>query len=158
MNDSSNPLRFRATPLVLELFVPLLVQAAAILVLLLLAVGKPMETLFALIVSVVWLKLSDDKSVQEFGELRAGRRLFAQIGTWLKRDDASAQFDKVLSETLMFEHNVEHEDYMALVTAKGVANFARNAMSFLLQAYMLVTVAFYFIGLVRTYVYWGSGG
>ena len=149
MNDSSNPLRFRTLPLVFELLAPFVVQAAAILALLLITFGDHFNTIVALIASVIWLKMSNDKSVQEFGELRAGRRLFALIGRWFDRDDAQEQFDKVLAETLMFEHSIEHEDYLALVTAKGMANLVRGALSFLLQAYLLVVAALVILGFFR---------
>lgn len=133
--------QFEAMPILMDL-VPVIVQGAAIAILLLLTYEQPLYALTATILSLVWLKTSREDLAQELGELRAKRRLFQSVGEWLDRPNAAEVFDTIYAESLHFEPNVEDTQHDTVVTARGVANFLRAAISFLLHGYLVFVLVF----------------
>lgn len=133
-------LKFKPIPMLLEFLLPISVQIIAIAVLLSLAKDSPLHTMLGLVVSLIWLKVTHNQTVQEAGEIRAGRRLFSTIGKWNNQSDAERLFDEVMADCLMIDP-IEHEDTWALVTAWGMANTVRGALAVVLQLYLLLTVA-----------------
>ncbi|TVQ47149.1 MAG: hypothetical protein EA371_08805 [Gammaproteobacteria bacterium] len=126
--------------MLLEFVLPTSVQTIAIAALLFLAKDSALYTLLAIILSLVWLKVTHNRAVQEAGEIRARRRLFAALGAWNAQENPEQLFDDVMAECLMIGP-IDDEDTWAMITAWGMANAVRGALSVLLQLYMLVTVA-----------------
>lgn len=133
-------MKFKPIPMLLEFILPISMQVFAVLALLFLARESALHTLFAIVACLIWLKVSHNKTVQEAGEIRAARKLFAALGRWSDQEDAARLFDDVMSECLMIDP-IESEDTLALVTAWGMANAVRGALSVLLQLYLLVVLA-----------------
>jgi hypothetical protein len=97
-------------------------------------------TFAAIILSLIWLKVSEENWVQEIGEKRATRRLFVQLGKWLDQEDAEKVFDDAQSKYLMIDGSIESDLHKATVTAAGIANSLRGVASVLARVYLLYVV------------------
>jgi len=117
-----------------------LVQTAGIAALLIAAHGVFLHTLFALVASLVWVKVTTTELPQELGELRVRRKLFATLGEWLGRSDGGDVFDKAYAEHLYMEEGIEAPQYDTVAKAKGMANLWGGILSFVLQCYLLVVI------------------
>lgn len=93
----------------------LAIQVTAISALLVLTYGDLVLTLFATILSIVWLTISRHDIGDELGKLRAYRTLFGKLGEWLGRNDAYDEFDAALSKHMYVDQGIEHTDYSGLV-------------------------------------------
>lgn len=125
---------------VLMALLPVAVQVAGIVTLLAATHEDLAVTLVGTVVALVWLKVTESKLPNTYGELRAQRQLFITLGEWLGRADAVERVDEVLSKALMAEGSIEDNDYKVAVTADGIANTVRELASVLLQAYLLYVV------------------
>ena len=130
--------KFEGTPIALALM-PVVIQVTGIAAFLYVTRGEIIYTFAAIILSLIWLKVSEDKSVQEYGEKRAARHLFGKLGEWLDQENAENVFDDAQSKFLMFDSSIEADEYKAVVTAAGIANSLRGA------AYVLVSVYLVFV-------------
>lgn len=117
-----------------------LIQTGAILILLVLVYGDFQYTLFAVIISLIWIKITSDELPQELGELRVKRQLFQTVGEWLGRIDGGDAFDKAYSDHLYMDEGIEAPRYDAVAKAKGIANLWTGVLSLLLQIYLLVVM------------------
>ena len=109
-------LGFKSLPIALEL-IPVAVQVTGITAFLFVTRKETTYTFAAIILSLVWLKVSENKSPQEYGEKRVARHLFGKLGEWLDQKDATNIFDDTQSKYLMFEGSIEADEYRSLVTA-----------------------------------------
>lgn len=132
-------MKYETTPILLAL-TPVLIQISAILILVLLNLENVTFTIFAIIISLIWLKMAHDEIPQELGELRTNRQLFMTIGEWFDQNDAGQLFDDIQSKYSLLENSVESEETKVLATASGIANVLRELISFLLQVYLLVVI------------------
>ena len=66
--------KFETMPIVLALL-PVAIQVTGIAAFLYVAHGDVAYTFAAIFLSLIWLKVSEDKSVQEYGEKRAARQI-----------------------------------------------------------------------------------
>jgi hypothetical protein len=145
---SGPTLKFQPIPILQEFLLPISIQAVGILTLLILVRDSAPATFASIILSLIWLKVTMKQTVQEAGEIRAGRRLFSTIGTWNNQQGAEHAFDEIISETLMID-SIESEETWALVTAWGLANAMRGAMAAMLQVYLLIAVVLVAVGYYR---------
>ena len=118
---------------------PVLIQVTGVAAFLYVSRGETTSTFAAIFLSLIWLKVSEDRSVQEFGEKRAARYLYGKLGEWLDHNDAEEIFDAAQSKYLLFDGSIEADEYKAVVTAAGIANNLRGT------AYVLVSVYLIFI-------------
>ena len=132
-------LSFKSLPIAMEL-IPVAVQVTGIAAFLFVTREETTYTFAAIILGLVWLKVSENKSPQEYGEKRAARHLFGKLGEWLDQKDAKNVFDDAQSKYLMFEGSIEADEYKAVVTAAGIANSLRGLASFLVNAYLVFVV------------------
>ena len=137
--------KFERMPIVLAVL-PVVIQVVGISVFLYVAREDVVYTFAAIILSLVWLKVSEDKSVQEFGEKRAARHLFGKLGEWLNQEDAKNVFDDAQSKYLMFDKSIEADEYKAVTTASGIANSLRGAANVLVSIYLVYIVFTVFTG------------
>jgi hypothetical protein len=131
--------KFETTPIVLELL-PAVIQVTGIAAFLYVARQEIIYTFGAIFLSLIWLKVSEQKWVQEFGKMRVTRRLFGKMGEWLSQEDAEEVFDDALAEYLMIDRNVDSDDNIAVVTAAGLANTLRGAAYVLVSVYLVFVV------------------
>ena len=131
--------KFESTPIVMALL-PVVIQVTGIAAFLYVTRGDMAYTFTAIFLSLIWLKVSEDKSVQEFGEKRAARHLFGKLGKWLDQDDTEDVFDAAQSKYLMFDGSIEADEYKAVVTAAGIANSLRGTAYVLVSVYLVFVV------------------
>ena len=131
--------KFETMPIVLALL-PVAIQVTGIAAFLYVTRGDIVYTFAAIILSLIWLKVSEDKSVQEYGEKRAARHLFGKLGEWLDKEDAKNIFDNTQSKYLMFDGSIEADEYKAVVTAAGIANNLRGTAYVLVSMYLVFVV------------------
>ena len=131
--------RIEAVPVLMSLL-PVAIQVAGLATLLVAVQEDLALTLIGVVLGLVWLKVTQSKLGDKYGELRAQRLQFIALGTWLGREDAEDRADRIFSETLMTDGGLEDESYKVATTADGIANVARRLASLLLQAYLLYAV------------------
>lgn len=131
--------KYERLPLVLALM-PVAIQAAGIAAFLYVTRQEIIFTFAAIILSLIWLKVSKENWVEDIGEKRATRHLFGQLGKWLDQEDAEKVFDDALSKYLMIDGSIESDDNKALVTAAEIANSLRGTASVLVSMYLLYVV------------------
>ena len=132
-------LKFDPMAIAMEM-IPAAIQAAGIAAFLLLTAQDTFETFVAITLCVIWLKVSENKMAEQFGEFRVKRHLFSALGKWLDKGEAADIFDSALEKYLMFEGNVESDQYKAVVTAAGLANNFRGLVSFVVYSYLFYAV------------------
>lgn len=131
--------KFERMPIALALF-PVVIQVAGITAFLYVAREQIIYTFAAIILSLIWLKVSEDKSVVDFGEKRAARHLFGKLGEWLDQKDAENVFDEAQIKYLMFDSSIESDEYSAVATASGIANTLRGAAYVVVSMYLVFVV------------------
>ena len=136
----ANDLKFEGMPIVLALL-PVVIQITGIAALLYVTQYEVKTTFAAIILSLIWLKVSEDNSVQQYGEKRAARHLFGMLGKWLNQQDAKKVFDDAQSKYLMFDTSIEADEYKAVMTAAGIANSLRGVATVLVTVYLVFEVA-----------------
>lgn len=124
---------------VTELLGPLL-QAATTATLLTLTYSDTVLTLFAIVVSLIWLTVSKGRHADEVTVTRAARDLYIKIGEWLERDDAGEVFDTALAERMKIDQGIEHEDFDGLLLGQNIGNAARALIGYAVQIYLIVVV------------------
>jgi hypothetical protein len=107
---------------------------------LLIAREDAIYTFAAIILSLIWLKVSRIEFSDEYGEKRVARHLFGKLGEWLDQGDAITIFDDAQSKYLGFERNIEDDDYKAIVRWASMADFLRGIASRLLHAYLVFVI------------------
>ena len=132
-------IKFASLPIALALL-PVVIQVTGIAAFLYVTRGEIIYTFAAIILSLIWLKVSEDKSVQEYGEKRVARHLFGKLGEWLDQKNAKNVFDDAQSQFLMFESSIEADEYKAVVTAAGIANNFRGTVYVLVSVYLVFVV------------------
>lgn len=133
-------LKFESLPIAIEL-IPVMVQVTGIATFLYVTWEEIIYTFAAIFLGLIWLKVSEDKSGQEYGEKRAARHLFGKLGEWLDQENAKNVFDDAQSQFLMFDSSIEADEYKAVVTAAGIANALRGTASVLLSIYLVFVVS-----------------
>lgn len=126
-------------PLLMEL-IPVAIQLVGIMTFLYVSRSDYFQTLVAIVSSFIWLKVSNNKIPDEYGEMRLTRHLFGVIGDWLERVEALEEYDKAQSEFLMIEGRLEDDQYKSLITAAGVGNMVRSFAGILLTLYLVVVI------------------
>ena len=139
--------KLKGMPIALALL-PVVIQVAGIAAFLYVAREEIIYTFAAIFLSLIWLKVSEQDWVQDVGEKRATRRLFAQLGKWLDQEDAERIFDDALSKYLMIDGSIESDDNIAVVTAAGLANTLRGAAYVLVSMYLVFIVATILVALI----------
>jgi hypothetical protein len=136
----SNPIKLDATAIAMEL-IPVLVHAAGIVAFLYLTKMDSFQTFVAVFLGLIWLKMSSNRMAEDFGAFRLQRHLFSLLGKWINQDDAEEEFDEALAKYQMITGSIENEEYLAVVTAAGIANFVREMVAFFVSCYLIyVTV------------------
>ena len=118
---------------------PLLIQIIGITAILILSHEDSLYSLFAIIISVIWLKLSDSDVNQKMRKFYAERELFIKIGEWLKQNNAAEIHDKV-QEKYGFDSAIEHNEITASETADAILFNVRLWILFLLYIYLVYVV------------------
>jgi hypothetical protein len=131
--------RIEKVPVLMSLL-PVAVQLAGITTLLVAVRQDLAWTLIGIAAGLVWLKVTESKLQDKYGELRAQRQLFITLGEWLDRADAEKRVDEVISGALMAQGSIEDEDYKVAVAADSIANAVRKLASILLQVYVVIVV------------------
>jgi hypothetical protein len=62
----------------------------------------------AIILSLIWLKISKNKLPDEYGGMLLNRRLFEVVGEWLNQVDPAGEYDKAQMEFLMLDDSTEN--------------------------------------------------
>lgn len=138
VSDSST--RFEYISAIAMELIPVAIQAASIVVFLILTRQDHFQAFAAVILSSVWLKVSESRMPEDFGNFRLTRYLFALIGNWMNRDEAAKEFDDALARYTQID-GIENDLYMAVVTAAGLANSLRGFVSFSVFVYLTYLVA-----------------
>ena len=134
----SNSLKFNPSAIATAL-IPVAIQAASIVVFLILTSQDYFQAFVAVILSLMWLKMSESKMPEDFGDFRLTRHLFSLLGKWMNRNEATEEFDDALARYMMID-GIENDEYKAVVTASGFANSFRGFVSFSLFVYLTYLV------------------
>lgn len=131
----SNTLKLEGTPIAMEL-IPVAIQLSGIAALLVAVHGNLPFSISAILISLIWLKVSRSKMTDQYGDLRLRRALFVHIGNWLNRDNPESEFDRAQSDFLMIDGSLDDDQHRAVVTAAGAANLIRSAGSVVMHVYL----------------------
>lgn len=140
----SDNLKITKMTLLMEL-IPFFIQLIGIITLLYVAFSNQFYSLSAIILSIIWLKLSRSEMPDEFGRMRMQRRLFEKLGNWLEQPTATEDYDKAQEDTLLIDGSLEEDRYKELISAAGIVNFARSTASVFLCIYLLYIASQVFI-------------
>lgn len=127
-------MKFDPTAIAMEL-IPVAIQAASIVVFLILTSQDYFQAFAAVILSLMWLKVSESKMPEDFGNFRLTRHLFSLLGKWMNQDRAPEEFDDALARYTMID-GIENDLHKAVVTASGLANSVRGFISFSIFVYL----------------------
>jgi hypothetical protein len=131
----------RLDPVALSLaLIPVAVQIAVIVTLLSVVEEDTVLTLTGAILGLLWLRGTERAMQDNYAELRAQRHQFVTLGSWLGRDDAEEEADRIYAETLMTDGSLENQEYKNVVVADSVAKAVQTVASVLIQLYLLVVV------------------
>lgn len=119
---------------------PLFVQLIGIISILFVAYHDIFHSLLAIIVSILWLKLSKNKLSDEFGQLRMQRFLFVKLGEWLNQPDSKKIYQQAQEDYLMMDGEMEDNKYVEVVTAAAIVNFLRSSAAILISIYLIIYV------------------
>jgi hypothetical protein len=137
----------KADPISLALAaIPVTVQIGGIVILLVAVAGDATQTLFAILVSIIWLKISSSEStLVEWRWLRAGRKLYAQIGNPSGATRREEAYDQAIEETMGIESNVEDHRILTEATTQGIMGAVRSTASFALHAYLVYSAGLFLL-------------
>ena len=133
-------MKFETVPIVMEL-IPAVIQAGGIAVFLTIVRDESFFTLTAIVLSLVWLKISmDNKTIQEYGEIRAMRSLFSQLGEWIGHSNSAEAFDEAYARYLMIDGSIEDDVYRVAMTATGISNGFKSLVSIAVHLYLMFVI------------------
>lgn len=134
-----NPMKFELRAIAMEL-IAVVLQAAGIATFLFVTKEDYFQSFVAVVLGLVWLKVTNSEMTEDFADFRLRRHLFSQIGEWMNRKEATKEFDDALARYQMIEGSIENDDYKAVVTATGFANSFRRIVTFLLSCYLIYLI------------------
>ena len=120
----------------------LLIQVGGIGALLYLTYGDLPLSLFATILSLIWLQATRPGSGEQIGEWRARRELFGRLGEWLGRDEPRKEFDQALTQAQLVDEGSAIDDpiYRGSVLGQAAIGSIRGALAVLLNVYLVALV------------------
>lgn len=138
----NNSMKFDSTATTLEL-IPAVVQINGIATFVLVTWGEIFQSFVAVMLGLIWLKVSNSNKLSEdLANFRLRRLLFSRLGEWMNQDDAASEFDYALARYQLIE-DVESDKHTALVTATAIANGIRSLVTFLLSCYLIYLIITY---------------
>lgn len=118
----------------------LLIRIISICIFLALVYSNIALSFGAAIICLMWIRSEQEATLRnESNNFRFYKALFVKIGSWLKQENVSGEYDKILSETQMIDFDLEDDFWKQIVTGEAIYQYSKGIIVFGLEIYIFIT-------------------
>lgn len=94
----------------------------------------------ASIICLMWIRSEQESTLKnEHNNFRFYKALFLKVGSWLKQENVSEDYDKILSDTQMIDFDLEDDYWKQIVTGDAIYQYSKGIIVIGLEIYILIT-------------------